>query len=156
LEVSSLIDTWLELRNVEVDGERNRVLYLAKSRGSAHSNQVREFLLSDDGIELVPPYIGTGGVFTGSARLHLEALEREEEEQRVIERAARRRLLERRRSEIEAQVAALWARFDSETAEQLQELENDETLGVRRANERDAMRIRRSGRLPAVSGGGPS
>ncbi len=151
LEVSSLIDTWLELRNVEVDGERNRVLYISKSRGSAHSNQVREFLLTDDGIDLVPPYIGSGGVFTGSARLHLEAMEREEDERRVITRSRQRRLLDRRRTEIEAQVAALWSGFEAETAEQVHELDDDEALDARRAGERDAMRLRRSG-APHASG----
>ena len=73
--VSSLIDTWLLLRDQEVDGERNRVLYLLKSRGMAHSNQVREFVLTDHGIELIDVYTGAEGVLTGSARL-LQAVRR--------------------------------------------------------------------------------
>ena len=57
--VSSLMDTWLLLRNVEFTGERNRTIFVRKSRGMAHSNQVREFVLSDKGIDLVDVYLGT-------------------------------------------------------------------------------------------------
>ncbi len=77
--ISSLIDTWFLLRDVEVDGERNRVLYLLKSRGMAHSNQVREFLLTNEGIKLVDVNRGPDGVLTGSARIALEAHERAQE-----------------------------------------------------------------------------
>ncbi|AXC10668.1 Circadian clock protein KaiC [Acidisarcina polymorpha] len=73
--ISSLMDTWILVRNVESGGERNRVLYVLKSRGMAHSNQVREFQLSDHGIELVDVYVGPGGVLTGAARLAQEARE---------------------------------------------------------------------------------
>jgi len=74
--ISSLMDTWLLVRMVESDGERNRLLYILKSRGMAHSNQVREFRLSDSGIELVDPYTGPGRVRTGSARKKQEARDR--------------------------------------------------------------------------------
>ena len=73
LELSSLIDTWLLVRNVEADGERNRLLFVIKSRGMAHSNQVREFILTDHGPELLSVRVGPGGVVTGSARARLEA-----------------------------------------------------------------------------------
>ena len=73
--VSSIIDTWIVLRDMEVNGERNRALYVIKSRGMAHSNQIREFLMSHSGIELVDPYLGLGGVLTGSARVAQEARE---------------------------------------------------------------------------------
>ncbi len=66
--VSSLMDTWILLRNVEADAERNRLLFLLKSRGMAHSNRVREFILSDNGVSLVNVYVGLHGVLTGSAR----------------------------------------------------------------------------------------
>jgi circadian clock protein KaiC len=66
--ISSLVDTWFLLRNVESDGERNRILYLLKSRGMAHSNQIREFLLTSSGVRLRDVYLGSGGVLTGSAR----------------------------------------------------------------------------------------
>jgi len=66
--MSSLMDAWLLLQDMEGNGERNRVLYVLKARGMAHSNQIREFLISDHGIDLVDAYIGASGVLTGSAR----------------------------------------------------------------------------------------
>jgi len=74
--ISSLIDTWLLLRDFESGGERNRGLHVLKSRGMAHSNQVREFLLTDHGVELRDVYVGAAGVLTGSARLTQEAQEK--------------------------------------------------------------------------------
>ncbi|HEX2222957.1 MAG TPA: circadian clock protein KaiC, partial [Thermoanaerobaculia bacterium] len=71
--ISSLVDSWLLLRELEANGERNRGLYVLKSRGMAHSNQVREFLLTSRGIELADVYIGPEGVLTGSARLAEDA-----------------------------------------------------------------------------------
>jgi uncharacterized low-complexity protein len=79
VRISSLIDTWLLLREMEVNGERNRGLYVVKSRGMAHSNQVREFILTNNGIKLLPVYLGAAGVLTGSARVTLEQREQEEE-----------------------------------------------------------------------------
>src|SRR4030065_1085144 len=74
--VSSLMDTWLLLLSVESSGERNRVFHLLKSRGMAHSNQMREFIITDQGIDLVDVYLGPGGVFTGAARLQQKAQEK--------------------------------------------------------------------------------
>jgi circadian clock protein KaiC len=104
------------LRSIELGGERNRGLYVLKSRGMAHSNQIREFLLTPRGIDLLDVYAGGQGVLTGSMRLAQEAREREEEEQRMHEADARRRVSERRRRAIEAQIAAL--RADLETEEE--------------------------------------
>lgn len=73
--ISSLIDTWLLLRDIEISGERNRCIYVLKSRGMAHSNQIREFILTDHGVELRDVYIGPGGFLTGSARITQEASE---------------------------------------------------------------------------------
>jgi len=73
MSISSLIDTWLLLRDIEIGGERNRGLYILKSRGMAHSNQIREFILTDNGIQLLDVYVGPEGVLTGSARLSQEA-----------------------------------------------------------------------------------
>jgi circadian clock protein KaiC len=72
-EIFSLVDTWLELRDIESNGERNRGLHVLKSRGMSHSNQVREFVLSDKGIKLTDVYIGPSGMLTGSARVAQEA-----------------------------------------------------------------------------------
>ena len=71
-----MIDTWLLLRDIELNGERNRGMYVLKSRGMANSNQIREFILTDHGVELRDVYIGAGGVLTGSARIAQEALEK--------------------------------------------------------------------------------
>jgi circadian clock protein KaiC len=113
-QMASLADTWLLLRSVEGNGEHNRVLRVLKSRGTAHSNQIREFLLTEDGIELADVYVGPQGVLTGSARSAREATERAEDTARMEDLDQRRADLERRRQTVEAQVAALWRNFESE------------------------------------------
>ncbi len=112
--VSSLMDTWILVRDIEVDGERNRELYVIKSRGTAHSNQVREFLLSERGVELVDVYVGPGGVLTGAARAGREARERADAllERQEVER--RLREIERRRKVREARIAALRAELEAD------------------------------------------
>jgi len=120
--VSSLIDTWILLRNLETDGERNRGLYVMKSRGMAHSNQIREFRLSERGISLAPVYIGSGGVLTGTARSNREASERAQALRRGDARQRLQRQLERKHRMLEAEVAALRLAFDAETEELSAEL----------------------------------
>jgi circadian clock protein KaiC len=93
--ISSLMDTWLLVRDLETNGERNRVLYVLKSRGMAHSNQVREFKLTDSGIDLVDVYVGPGGVLTGTARLAQQAREASEGIALQSEFAGRKRQLDR-------------------------------------------------------------
>jgi circadian clock protein KaiC len=117
LGVSSLMDTWLSLRNLESNGERNRGLYVLKSRGMSHSNQIREFLLTDHGVELVDVYLGAEGVLTGSARLSQEARERAAAAARQEELAALQRRLDRRKSSVEAQILALRAEIEAEEEE---------------------------------------
>ena len=119
ISISSLIDTWLLLRDIEIDGERNRVLYVLKSRGMAHSNQIREFRLTDKGIELLDVYIGQEGVLTGSARLSQEA--KDQAEQVISQQEIKRKQfgLERKRTAMEAQIAELRAEFDAEESESL-------------------------------------
>jgi circadian clock protein KaiC len=117
MQISSLMDTWLLLYNRESNGEHNRELYLLKSRGMAHSNQVREFVMSSSGIELRETYIGPDGVMTGSARLAQEAKDKANKLLRQQEMERRSRELERRRREIEAQVESLKAQLASEEAE---------------------------------------
>ena len=112
--ISSLIDTWILLRDLEVDGERNRGLYIVKSRGMAHSNQVREFVLTGQGVRLTPVYLGAGGVLTGSARVAQEAREKAEALARQQETERREFDLERKRQAMEAQIAALRAHFAAE------------------------------------------
>ena len=116
LGVSSLMDTWLLLRNVEFNGERNRTIYVLKSRGMAHSNQVREFVLSDRGIDLVDVYLGADHVLTGMARLTQEGHERAAAELRRQDHELKLRQLASKRKAIEAQIAALQTEADTEAA----------------------------------------
>ena len=113
--VASLIDTGLVLRTLEGNGEHNRVLSVMKSRGMAHSNQVREFLLTDRGIELADVYVGPQGVLTGSARSAQEAKELSEAIARQEDLQQRRANLDRERASVEAQVAVLWREFEDES-----------------------------------------
>ncbi len=114
VRISSLIDTWLLVRDTELNGERNRCIYVLKSRGMAHSNQVREFIMTRDGIRLVPVYVGSGTVLTGSARLSQEAREKSEEMARLHELQEKRKDLEGKRKALEARVAVLRAEFAEE------------------------------------------
>ncbi len=112
--VASLIDTCLLVRTSEGNGEHNRVISILKSRGMAHSNQVREFLLTDRGIELADVYVGPQGVLTGSARSAQEARERTDAAERQEDLQQRRAILQRQRESVEAQVAGLWREFEDE------------------------------------------
>jgi len=111
--ISSLMDTWLLLRDIELGGERNRGLYILKSRGMAHSNQIREFLLTDKGIDLVDVYLGPSGVLTGAARIAQEAQEKASELMRREEIERKKRELERKRQAIEAHITALRSEFEA-------------------------------------------
>ena len=127
INISSLMDTWLLLQILEARGERNRGLYILKSRGMAHSNQVREFILSDEGIQLRDVYIGVSGVLTGSSRDNQEAKDLAEalDCQQLIE--MRQRDIERKKLAIEAQILALNTQFESEK-DDLTRLINKEKL----------------------------
>jgi len=115
--MSSLMDAWLLLRNVEFNGERNRTLHVLKARGMAHSNQVREFVLSDAGIDLVDVVLSEDRVLTGTARVAQAAHERYATEVRREDHERKLRQLGARRKAIEAQVAALIAAGEAEEAE---------------------------------------
>ena len=115
--ISSLIDTWLLLRDIELGGERNRGMYILKSRGMAHSNQIREFLLTDHGVELKDVYLGPEGVLTGSLRLAQEAREQAAAVTRQQEIERRQRDLERKRQALEAQITTQRAQFEAEEEE---------------------------------------
>jgi circadian clock protein KaiC len=113
-QITSLVDTTLLVKTMEGNGELNRVLYVTKSRGMAHSNQIREFLLTDQGIELADVYVGPQGVLTGSARQAQEAQERSDGAARLESLEQRRAGLKTRREAVEAQTAALWREFEDE------------------------------------------
>lgn len=104
VSISSLVDTWLLLRDIEIGGERNRCLYILKSRGMAHSNQIREFNLTDHGIELLDVYVGPEGVLTGSARLSQEA-------KNDVQRLLRNQEIERKQYDLELKRAAMEAKI---------------------------------------------
>ena len=111
MHVSSLMDTWLILKNVEGNGERNRAFSIVKARGLAHSNQLREFVLSEKGIQLVDVYKGEGGVLMGSARI---TQENQDSAARVIrneEIERRQRELDRKRKIMENEIAMLKEKF---------------------------------------------
>jgi circadian clock protein KaiC len=117
IEVSSIVDSWLLLRDIEIGGERNRAMYVLKSRGMSHSNQLREFLLTDHGVELLDVYIGPEGVLTGSARISLEAREKAATLASRQEAAGKARDRQRRREALEAKIIAMRKEFEIEDAE---------------------------------------
>jgi circadian clock protein KaiC len=134
--VSSLMDTWLLVLNVEGNGERNRVFHVLKSRGTAHSNQMREFIISHSGIDLVDAYVGPGGVLTGSARTQQEGLEKAAALAAREELGRRRRNLERKRQAKEAQVAVMQLEIGTEEEELKKMLAQEEQRQTQLAAER--------------------
>ncbi|WP_284420202.1 MULTISPECIES: circadian clock protein KaiC [unclassified Bradyrhizobium] len=137
MQISSLTDTWLLLYNRETNGEHNRQLYLLKSRGMAHSNQVREFLMSSDGIALREVYVGPDGVLTGSARVAQETRDRADRVLRMQEVERRAREIERRRQDIARQIETLKVQLASEEGE----MERLNLEGAARDDQRSADRI---------------
>jgi len=126
-DISSLMDAWLLLRDIENAGERTRGLYIIKSRGMKHSHQIREFLLSENGIDLVDVYAGPSGLLTGTARYTQETMEEEElrkyldkVEHKRIERESKRRLKEARLEELKAE----FQEIEDELAREIQEAED--------------------------------
>jgi circadian clock protein KaiC len=117
LGISSLIDTWIQVRDIEIAAERTRGLFLVKSRGMGHSKQVREFLITSNGIDVLPVTTGAAGVLTGSARVNLEAEQRAQSiaHRQEIERSQRQ--LERKRHALEAQIEAMRAQLAAEEDE---------------------------------------
>jgi circadian clock protein KaiC len=113
-DVSSLMDTWLLLKTVEVGGERNRALYVLKSRGMEHSNQIREFVLTNDGLRMLDVYLGPDGVLTGSARMSQEGREKAAGTSRRQQLEGRGRELDRKRQIFEARMTMLRAEFEVE------------------------------------------
>jgi circadian clock protein KaiC len=125
--VSSLMDAWILVKNIESNGERNRGLYVLKARGIAHSNQVREFLLTDHGIELIDAYVGTEGVLMGSARASQSAREYAGTLEREQARQRKQRELQRKQELYEAQVMALKHQFEADRDAILQDIQEDQS-----------------------------
>ena len=145
LGLSSLMDTWIKLIDVEANGERSRTLYVVKSRGMSHSNQVREFQMSASGVGLIDAYVGPAGVLTGTARIVQEAQEQAGAMRRRQEVERRRREISRRRGLIARQIAELQASLETEEDEErILGTEDDHRESVLDA-ERRSIATRRSG-----------
>lgn len=134
--VSSLMDAWLLVKNIESNGERNRGLYILKVRGIGHSNQVREFRLTDHGMEIIDTYVGSEGVLMGSARAAQAAREATLAEDRKAARQRQERELQRKQELYEAQLIALRSQFESEREAILKGLEEDENRELKAASQR--------------------
>jgi circadian clock protein KaiC len=153
--ISSLADTWLLLRDIEAGGERNRGLYILKSRGMATSNQIREFLLTDRGIELLDVFVGPSGVLTGTARLAHELEEKRAEIARQEEMELKKYGLESRQKALEAQIAALQAELEAGKGElkrmmnqkkERQRCLEEERKTIGRMRKADSLTVRESAR----------
>jgi len=154
LGISSIVDTWLLLRDIELSGERNRGMFVLKSRGMAHSNQIREFQFTNRGIEIAEAYLGPAGVLTGSARVAQEALERSAQGARQQEIERKQRALQRRSAALDAQIAALRADFETEAAELSNGIREAQGYEAQVAEDRGAMaRSRRA--VPTSDGARP-
>jgi len=150
--MSSLMDAWMLLQDFEGNGERNRVFYVLKARGMGHSNQIREFLISDHGIDIVDAYIGPSGVLTGSARAAQEALENAAVLTGQQEAARLKREVERKRTAIERQISGLRSEYEAE-AEELRHIA--EQVGIstlKLTTERAASGLRRQADAKTAAG----
>lgn len=147
--ISSLMDTWLLLRDMELGGERNRSLNILKSRGMAHSNQTREFLLSDQGVELRDVYVGAGGVLMGSARLVQVAQERAAQVLHMQQVERQQLALERKRDFLAAKIAEMTAEFQVQEAEALKIIGQEQAQAIQLAQERAEMGVSRQEDAPA-------
>jgi circadian clock protein KaiC len=136
IAISSIVDTWMLVRNLETNGERTRGLYVLKSRGMDHSNRVREFLITGTGVDLVEVFVGPQGVLTGSARILQQQLEREEQLLQGQRIEQQQLALDRRRSAVEHQIAALRAEIEAEQAEISRSVDQQRAAEVRRGQAR--------------------
>jgi len=150
--ISSLMDTWLLLQVLESFGERNRGIYILKSRGMEHSNQIREFCLTDNGAQLQDVYIGSDGVLTGSARVVQEARQKSESLVRGQELERKQRDIERKKAVIEAQIVVLRTGFEAEMDELERSIAREKLYQEVLTEETQVMaRARKSDKLPAIN-----
>ena len=115
--VSSLMDTWIDLKSIETNGERNRTIDVVKTRGMYHSNQVREYKITNEGIKLIDVYLGPSGILTGSARISQISNEKAEKLIRQQEIERKQRKLEQKRQTMAAQITEIKAQFEAEKLE---------------------------------------
>ena len=144
--ISSLMDTWLLLRDIELGGERNRALYVLKSRGMAHSNQIREFLITNKGIKLQDVYLGPEGVLTGSSRTAQEAREKSAALAIAQEIERKQREILRKQQIMEAQMVAIRSQFESEKEELEKIIGQEQARKSKLLEDREQMaRMRKAG-----------
>jgi circadian clock protein KaiC len=143
--MSSLMDTWLSLVQLQSNGERNRGIYVLKSRGMNHSNQIREYQLTSQGVKLVDAYLGSSGVLTGSARIAQEMVDAASAVRRAQDNERKQRDIQRKRAALERQIAELRAELESEEEEARKSLQHDEELEKRLQAEKRVMAIQRGG-----------
>jgi len=133
--ISSLMDTWLAVRMLESQGERNRLLYVLKSRGMGHSNQMREFMLTGRGIELRDVYVGPGTVFTGSARVVQEAYDRAEANVAQRTSALHQRRLSQEKASLASRIRVLSLKLETVQRElEVARLEEKQRLVLSRSD----------------------
>jgi len=150
VNISSIVDVWLLLRDIELAGERNRALYVLKSRGMPHSNQLREYLITDRGVDLLDVYVGPEGVLTGSARLSLEAQEKSTALSAQLEAERKLRERQRKREALEAKIIAMRKEFEIDESESVL-LADEETSRIDRlAQDRHAMAVSRQADVTVV------
>lgn len=154
VDISSLVDTWLLVRDIESQGERNRGLYILKARGAAHSNQIREFLLTGRGIELRDVYLGEKGMLTGSARVAQEAIDASAALSTEQEIESRQILVDRRHKALEAQIAALQLELETEDRESRQFIVQQEMKLKKREKDQSDMSTSRRAIAGAAGGNG--
>ncbi|RWY51060.1 circadian clock protein KaiC [Mucilaginibacter gilvus] len=153
--VSSLVDTWLLVRDIEFNGERNRGLYVMKARGMKHSNQVREFVISDEGLNLIDVYLGPEGVLTGSARKQQMLQEQTGAAIQAHSIGRKDREIARKRKVLEAKIASLNSEYES-VEEELNKvyLEDELKKQILETNREEITNIRRGGLTPSKTTGG--
>lgn len=143
--VSSLVDAWVLVRDIESNGERNRGIYIMKSRGMKHSNQVREFVITDHGLDLVNVYLGVDGVLTGSARETQELMEVTGKVLRTHALSRKDLEIQRKRSVLESKISSLQAEFESVQDELNKSyIEEDIKKEVMEKNRRELMEKRQT------------
>jgi len=152
--VSSLVDAWMLVRDIEYNGERNRGMYIMKSRGMKHSNQVREFIITDKGLDLVDVYLGPDGILTGSAREAQMLQEQTGEVLRDYAVGRKDREIIRKRKVLEAKISSLQTEFESvedelnktyqeeELIKQVADKTRKEITAIRRGSVNDTIKIK--------------
>jgi circadian clock protein KaiC len=145
IRISTIADTWINLSYASQGGERNRALTIVKSRGTKHSNQVRELVLSNNGIALADVYTAGGEVLMGTLRWEKEAAERRAEEEKRAEAERKKIVLELTGAEINAKMQALKKELEANRAEleRISGEEEDRLSGEERRLD-DIQRMRRA------------